>query len=116
MGQSGSASALVYCAPSRLETPMPSARESHRSILCGVLSDRDDVVFGSFTLERWRCLVGAARKEGVLPLLRHSFSHAGWPESMPRAIRQQLDRGALAGIAANNIYYRELARILAAMG
>jgi hypothetical protein len=95
---------------------MSSARESHRSILCGVLSDQDDLAFGSFTLERWQGLVGAARKEGVLPLLRHSFSHTAWPESMPGAIRQQLDRGALAAIAANNIYYRELARILAAMG
>ncbi len=95
---------------------MSTTRESHRSIVCGILSGRDDPFRGSSsTLDRWQGVLGAAREEGVLPLVRHSFSRAGWPESMPQVVRQKLRRGSLAVVAANNVYYRELARILAAI-
>jgi len=92
-----------------------SERARHRLGLAMTLRG-EYALWSTLSQGEWNELAETARQEGVAPLLYHVQASAGWPSRMPTRLRGELRVECLKAGGSNLLVYRELGRILSALG
>lgn len=90
------------------ETP-PADVELARRVICYALAGEVDLALRcGLTASQWDAVRMVARLEGVAPLLCCALERSGWPEQVPRSVRDRLTVARYATAARNQLLYREL--------